>query len=504
MGDQSALGWKYDWLGNLEIAWQQEPETEAIERVARRQLSITDEESCTATFLAEGAFNKVYTVQHNPGEEYIMRIAAPVQPQLKTSSEVATIEYIRQHTDVPVPNILGFEATTANEIGFEWMLMDHVPGTKLGDGQWRSMSWLKKDVLVRKIVSYLAHLFNKRFKRLGNLYMTTAVPQAAHYSPTSTAHLVLLSDEQSCVDNNFCLGPIVDRNFFWGNHLNFNVHRGPYHSTQDWLHASLSLYLESAHNPVSVIADPDNASDLGSDDEPNPHTTPSAIKLRIQRLIKLLPTIFPEDKGKVEEFVLHHSDLHENNIFLDHNHDLSGIIDWECVPTVPLWAAAEIPKFLQTPLDRHLCVDVAEYAQETITFDDGTQNEEPCALFYEHLEEYEKTQLRAFFLQEMARLCPAWVEVYEGSKMKAAFGEIVATLSDRSNSQIVDEWLDAVEECGEAPSIGEMLHAYEQNELDRQYEATQSGRGKEKMNKKVLGRLESVASRGETEDAQHH
>ena len=80
-------------------------------------------------------------------------------------SEVATIEYIRHHTDIPVPEVIRHQATDANKLGFKGM-MSRVPGRKLRD-QWSSTSWLKKELLVRKIVSYHAQLFQKRFKRIG-------------------------------------------------------------------------------------------------------------------------------------------------------------------------------------------------------------------------------------------------------------------------------------------------------------------------------------------------
>lgn len=97
--------------------------------------------------------------------------------------------------------------------------------------------------------------------------------------------------------------------------------------------------------------------------------------------------------------------------------------------------------------------------------DDGS--EKANFLYYEHLGEYEKTQLRMFFLEEMQRICLEWIEVYQRSKPKAAFPETIAVLGDKSNSKIIDEWLDSVEEHGVTPSIGEMLRAYDQELLDQ-------------------------------------
>ena len=101
-------------------------------------------------FLDEGAFNRVYgvdaiakvkassdaqlkngmveTTQHF---KYVFRISLPVDPQLKSSSEVATIQYLNECTTVPVTTVLHSSQSAKNALGFEWMLQTYVPGHKL-------------------------------------------------------------------------------------------------------------------------------------------------------------------------------------------------------------------------------------------------------------------------------------------------------------------------------------------------------------------------------------
>jgi aminoglycoside phosphotransferase (APT) family kinase protein len=64
-----------------------------------------------------------------------MRFSLSVDPRSKTMSEVATIEYVRHHTDIPAPQVFRGQASNSNKLGFEWMLMARVPGNKLHD-QW--------------------------------------------------------------------------------------------------------------------------------------------------------------------------------------------------------------------------------------------------------------------------------------------------------------------------------------------------------------------------------
>ncbi|KAH6615248.1 hypothetical protein C7974DRAFT_403557 [Boeremia exigua] len=339
------------------------------------------------------------------------------------------------------------------------MLVDYVAGSEL-DAQWGSMSWLEKELLVRRIVLGLVQLFGKRFSRMGSLYKTADLQRLG---PTYAAEAIVLDCGHDCfsLDNEFCLGSVIQMPFFWGNNLKLDVDRGPFSSSQDWLRTVLRLHSLAVDDPVAVMSDSDNDSDSdNSDDKPDPENTPAAIKHRVQRLMDLLPATFPADGP--EAFVLHHHDLHAKNIFMGDDHELSGIIDWECISTVPLWAACEFPKFLQTELNRHVCPDPDKYMKEVL--DDGT--EELNVMYYEHLVEYEKTRLRVFFLEQMQRECPEWVEVYQNSKLKATFEEVVAALNDKSNASIIDEWLDTMEEHGAAPGIGDMLHEYEQELLD--------------------------------------
>lgn len=176
---------------------------------------------------------------------------------------------------------------------------------------------------MRKIISYLVQLFQKRFIHLGNLYKIGDFQQL--HSAT-TAGAVVLGCEYSSSEDVFCLGKVVDQLSFWGDNPKFEVHREPFESSQDWLCTSLRLRLLAADNPVTVIDNSYDDSDLDdSDHEPSPCHTPEATKVRAQRLMSLLPTLFPTDETEV--FVLHHHDLHANNIFVRNDHELSGIID---------------------------------------------------------------------------------------------------------------------------------------------------------------------------------
>lgn len=98
-----------------------------------------------------------------------MRVSLPVHPRFKTLSEVATIALLRSPTSVPVPHILASSSTSDNELKFEWILMERIPGIRLGD-IWPSLTWDAKVSCVKEIAIIMAQLFEIRYDSIGNLF----------------------------------------------------------------------------------------------------------------------------------------------------------------------------------------------------------------------------------------------------------------------------------------------------------------------------------------------
>jgi len=82
---QSELVWEENLFG-IKPAWTIEPLVTIIKKLARQSLEC----DCNIEFLAQGAFNKVYSVKCSDGD-YVFRVALPVAPKIKTLSEVETI-----------------------------------------------------------------------------------------------------------------------------------------------------------------------------------------------------------------------------------------------------------------------------------------------------------------------------------------------------------------------------------------------------------------------------
>ncbi|EHK96215.1 putative Altered inheritance of mitochondria protein 9, mitochondrial [Glarea lozoyensis 74030] len=82
---------------------------------------------------AESGFNRVFLFLMDNGTGIVaripFRIAGPAG--LTTNSEVATMAYMRKHTNIPVPEVLDWSDSNTNVIGVEYIIMKYVPGVQL-------------------------------------------------------------------------------------------------------------------------------------------------------------------------------------------------------------------------------------------------------------------------------------------------------------------------------------------------------------------------------------
>ncbi|KAH8731051.1 kinase-like protein, partial [Phaeosphaeriaceae sp. PMI808] len=382
---QTGLTWEKRPGEHITPKWTSEPSLTAIEKIVRRELSLPNKTPCQAEFLSEGIFNKVYTVTYDDTKQIIMRIPLPVYPRHKTMSEHATINYIRHHhSDIPIPNVLKCSSERDEGLGFEWMMMTYVPGTSLRE-QWGILTWQEKVYIVRDIAWYTAQLFKKKFPKMGSLYFTDDLQNAA-----------------------FCLGPIVSRPFFWGSRAGYEVERGPFANSREWFAVELGFHILDTGG-----TDFDGDGDSG-------FSMSGIVFSRAQRLLRLVNEVFLENEA---EFVLHHHDLSMDNIMIDcETRQIAGIVDWECVQAVPLWRACEMPKFLDTETERRIAPVPEDYNGQVL--EDGTFAVDD--MYFRHTAQFEQTKLREYFREEMGRVCPEWAEVYQARGMKSDLGKALA------------------------------------------------------------------------------
>ena len=228
--------------------------------------------------------------------------------------------------------------------------------------------------------------------------------------------------------------------FFWDEHYTNNVPRGPLGNSTDRLTSSLSIERIDCERKLQQSADGDEIEEA--------ERSLSIIK----RLLKAMDIIFRKEDLK-EPTALFHNNLSAQNVLVDEDGALTGIVHWECTTVVPLWKAAQLPALLtnrqrEAEPVRDLYADDIE--------ENGTES-----LYYIHLREYEITQLHNVFLEEMKRLSPEWTDIFHSSdgRLRADFELALEECDPESiGRRAVERWLDGFEKDGKpGPSTRTLL-----------------------------------------------
>ncbi|KAF6822782.1 hypothetical protein CPLU01_11822 [Colletotrichum plurivorum] len=399
---RDGLVWE-DGVLDLEPRWAREPSVDAINKVCRRKLGV----DCDVSFYAQGAFNKLHLVTSPNGDKSLMRMSLPVHPGQKTRGEVATLRWLRRWTEVPVPSVLAFDDSSDNEIG---------------------------------IAGLYAHILNHNpertpFRGIGTLDIDRATEQTQNEERQDKEQQ---KPHQQGADLHVAPGEIVSLQFFWGEHYDYDVSRGPFRSSHDWLHSFLQVVVLEYESQLREAEDDEERQDV------------EAASAVAHKLLALLPKIFPTIQHPAEQSFLWHNDLSLQNMLVDDGGKITAVLDWECVSAVPRWAATKTPKFLSGKA-REEEPNHDGYADEQGEFrrdgddDDELDNEGKDELYWIHLLEYEKTRLRRVYAARMEALCPGWAAEVEDGALRRDFLEAVHRCLDGFHLRGVARLVDAIE-----------------------------------------------------------
>lgn len=415
MSLESQGGFEWEERGlHLIPRWKKEPSIEAIERVCRQHLDIPSDDSCTASFHADDAMYKIYSIA-GAGRSLWIKVLLPVYPHFKTRGEVATLQWVREHTNVPVPRVVAFKDNNRNEIGFEWILMDMTPGVP-AHRRWRTLAMERKITIVQRLAEFQAELSrcgkpDDVFKNIGTLDL-----EGGKVVP----------------------GRLVAHESFMRSRLNYDVPRGPYRSSHDWFHAVLDLFIQEKTATI-------NQSQVASDREDAEEALEPA-----QRLLSLLPNVFPPTQEDGGVTALYHDGLALRNILLNDQGEITALIDWECVSAMPTWVATIPPRFLSGQIrekepvkDEYMNEEAVHDSPEENSNPDELDNEGKNELYWIHLMEYDTTQLRKVYRARMRQLWPDWPS--EESYKQVDFFEAFLQCNAEVFIKQVNEWADRLE-----------------------------------------------------------
>ncbi|KAH6620422.1 phosphotransferase enzyme family-domain-containing protein [Boeremia exigua] len=407
MSHPTTLEWTQGTFG-LEPTWPHDPDLPTLIKTARPHLDLPASAPLSAVPLPPAPFSRLYALTA-PDAAYVLRVSLPADPGLRTASAAATLGFVSQNAEVPVPRVLAFEAEAANAIGYEWTLTSHVGGAPLYRA-WRRMSWDAKTALVKRLAGLQADLSAHTFQRIGGLYAGAG-------------------------EGEVVVGELVAATQYQGDRVGGSSVRGPFASSHAWLKARLEGVMQEQRRVVEASCDEDEIDDAVF-----------ACALAVQ-LEGLLGTVFLAGSGAGETTALSCGHLSMHGVWVDGEGRLTGVVDWEGVPVVPVWRAGRLPVLFEERVREEKPVR-GEYAEdseeEDERDDDGLDNEGVTDLYWEHLLEWEITQLREVFVQEMEERQPGWTALAKQNKLKDDFERAVEECGNGWRNKSVKRWADAL------------------------------------------------------------
>lgn len=350
MPDRAGLYWKPgQWP-----KFADPPAISVVEQMCRRELKLKTQETCSFGFMGFGTRSRIYSVDVTTEKEnggriiryYVLKVILPVFPVKKTTSEVATMKFVKAKTSIPVPKVLAY-STDPSELGFEWILMYRVRCrdkdlTSAGVG----MPLETLCGVVKQVAKYQAELCQHTFSKIGSLQIDST------------------GDKSSNKKAGRYIGSTVSTERFKLDHLTLDIPKKTCDKASDWLKHKLDVFI---HSQDVIIRDfifkrrptPERQIELGDVDIDDidkdmrhwcysRSNAQEAIqrKMLAEDVKGLIPRILKGTTADTEPFVLYHHDLNTGNDMVDKEGNVTGILDWEMISTVPLWHAAQLPPFL--------------------------------------------------------------------------------------------------------------------------------------------------------------
>ncbi|KAI0694201.1 hypothetical protein BC835DRAFT_1350457 [Cytidiella melzeri] len=235
-------------------------------------------------YLGAGTFHKGYLITLADERELVARVARRFMPRLKTESEVATMQYLRERTNIPVPTVYHHDANPFNRLGGEYILMSKAIGVPLSR-VFHCMDHPQLMKLMENLAMLMLPLFAHRFAHIGSLYLgpgaaltvdtaeqsSAATPTATNNIPRTLSMNPLSAHSLSSTPvarSEFHIGSIISWAFFGSNRGELvhptEINRGPWPSTSSYLQScvdreiiGVKLENEGKTAPHRLHLDPD-------------------------------------------------------------------------------------------------------------------------------------------------------------------------------------------------------------------------------------------------------
>lgn len=236
-----------------------------------------------------GSFNIVFYATFADGLCWVLRLPILAWSALlerRLGADIAAMQLIQTHTTIPIPVIYGYDLTQGNPLGRPYVIMSRLSGTRLGD-LWFREGWFnfeKRTNIFRSLAKNLSQLKNLEFPAIGSL----------QHDP----------DTGKCIVGS----PLPSRNDFQDIKSHQYRARDPY---------------KSAH--VYIL---DQIEEQAQTAQTNDHRASLA-------LLRMFAGFLLDHTIDGPPYVLAVPDFNFQNILVDDDRNITGIIDWDDMNTVP-------------------------------------------------------------------------------------------------------------------------------------------------------------------------
>ncbi|KAI0096980.1 hypothetical protein GGR51DRAFT_578541 [Nemania sp. FL0031] len=270
--------------------------------------SLRGNQLCTVSHeFSVGSFNLVRKIQFDDGVEWIVRLRMPPMPdrgsstaspparkrmRLDMQSELATMEFVRQNTDIPIPRVHAYDLNDQNAIGCPFSIIEYVNGNTAEEvsrtypGEHEGIPAQFEEKFWRQVAKITVQLASIRLPKIGSIIRDGS--------------------------DSFAAGPLVETG------------SGPYDSAAEfYADYPLALSKRLGEQPVSGQGELIQAF----------HSLAASFPSPVARV----------GDGSAEGFGLANYDLNPNNILVDREFNVLAVIDWDSVVSVPDAALYRFP-----------------------------------------------------------------------------------------------------------------------------------------------------------------
>ncbi|KAF4622709.1 hypothetical protein G7Y89_g14318 [Cudoniella acicularis] len=287
----------------------------------------------------DGMYNKAMLLTMNDGSQVVAKVPNPNagKPHFTTASEVATMDFVRNVLETPVPKVFTWSSKAGeNPVGAEYVIMEKLPGIEL-ERVWPAMKIGERLEVVKTIAKYQKTWTSVRFKKYGGLYYAKDLDATSRNEPLYTD-----ANGADVEDSRFAIGPSTGRELIDNGRTAVDFDRGPWETLKDYHVAIGQREIAAVSNLPRLPKSPITLCGPGT------YQPTREKKLKaLNCYLKLIKFLLPKDRS-ITSSHLWHGDLYVANIFVNSSNptEITGIIDWQSTELAPLYHHTHQPQII--------------------------------------------------------------------------------------------------------------------------------------------------------------